>query len=208
MAILFILTMICAVLLAFTGSLPVWAAGAITAACLIGLLLIGIVKQQHQRQLKKRIRHLNAEWGMATRHLGGLPMPLDTSGNLFLIQNHLMLDTEYDQHYISLAGLQRIILVTVDQIKKLSDRQLCDLLETGSVRSFSSLREKIRHHDSVLHNQALLMIVYREAEEDARLLILAGQYGLIYTKGLMSRSSVCDRIRLISQDGSLETPQI
>ena len=197
MAIIFLLTMICSILLALTGSLPFWASGVISVLCLAGLIAIGIVEQRKQRHLKRRCRQLQAVWGIPSSHLGGLPLPLETTGNLYLLADELLLDTEHTQHRIELAGLQQIFLVTSDQIRKLSDRQLCDLLATGGIRSFSLLREKIRHHDSTLTKHGIMMIVYQQNNDEPSLLILSTHQRIPALLQLLSQPELQSRIKLI-----------
>lgn len=197
MAIIFLLTMICSILLALTGSLPFWTSGVITVLCLAGLMAIGIVEHRKLCHLKRRCRQLQAVWGIPASHLGGLPMPLETPGNLYLLSDELMLDTEHTQHRIELSRLQQILLVTSDQIRKLSDHQLCELLETGGVRSFSLLREKIRHHDSTLTKHGIMMIVYQEDCDEPSLLILSTHLRIPALLQMLSQSELKSRTKLI-----------
>jgi hypothetical protein len=201
MAILFILAMVSALLLSFTGSLPFWASGAITVSCLFSLAVLGFYKMQEQRQLKRRGLQLRALWGLPVRHLGGLPLPLDTAGNLFLLQDQLLLDTEHDQQKISQVGLRQILIVTADQIRRIPDHILCEMLDTGSCRSFSSLREKIRQHDSALRRSGILMIAYQPAGEAADLLILATRAGSRRLVALLRQSSLAAQSGFIRQNG-------
>lgn len=197
MAIIFLLTMICTILLAYTGSLPFWAGELISALCLIGLLIIGFVEHRKHRQMKRRCRILRAIWGISASHLGGLPLPLETTGNLFLLADELLLDTEHTQHRIKLAELKQLFLVTSDQIRKISDRQLCDLLDTGGIRSFSLLREKIRHHDSTLTKHGIMMLVYQQENDETSLLILSTHLRIPALMQLLSQPDLNSRIKLI-----------
>lgn len=197
MAIIFLLTMICSILLALTGSLHYWTSGAISVLCLAGLTAIGIVNQRKQSHLKRRCRQLQAVWGIPASHLGGLPLPLETTGNLFLLTDSLLLDTEHTQHRIDLDGLLQILLVTSDQIRKISDHQLCELLATGGIRSFSLLREKIRHHDSTLTKHGIMMLVYQQEYDEPSLLILSTHQRIPALLQLLSQPEIKGLIKTI-----------
>jgi hypothetical protein len=177
-AIIFILSMISAILLSLMGGLPFWASGLTAAICLSGLGVLGAIDQQQRRNIKRLCRLLRAKWGLSVLHLGGLPLPLDTPGILFLLSGCLQMDAEQDHLRIPLDELRKILLVNAEQIRKHSDRQLCDLLATGNIRSFSSLREKIRHHDIAVRRHGIMMITWKPEREEIRLLVLSTRHSL------------------------------
>ncbi len=173
MTTLLILTLVCAVLLALTGSLPPWLGVLISLGCLAGLFGQTRSRLLLQRQIHQQRQSLHAVWGIPVRHLGGLPLPLDTPGNLFLLPQQLLLATERSQLALPLESISQILLTTADQIRKIPDRQLCTLLASASCRTFSALREKIRHRDSALRRRGILMLLYQLADGEPSLLILA-----------------------------------
>lgn len=142
MAILLLLLLICTALLAFTGSLPLWLSGLIAAATLAGLILQTRYQQLQQQKMLRRRKALRAYWGIPVRHLGGLPLPLETTGILFLTAAQLQLECDRSQLIIPLQDTRQILLTTADQIRKIPDRQLCSLLASISCRTFSALRGK------------------------------------------------------------------
>ena len=172
-AVIFLIAMFSSILLSLMGALPFWASGAIVLTSLAGLCFSAVLDQQLRRKIRRRSRQLQARWGMRTTHLGGLPVPLDTPAVLFLLHDHLRLETEFDYWKIPLSELKKILIVSSENIRRLPDRQLGELLATGNIRSFSSLREKIRHHDKAVRGHGILMIAYKTEKNDPRLLILA-----------------------------------
>lgn len=173
MAALMILILVCAVLLAITGSLPLWAAIIICLACLAGLVLNSWYLRASRLNLKKRRQQLKACWGIQVHHLGGLQLPLETPGNLFLMQDELRLETEHEAFPIELDNIQKVLLSTADQIRRLPDSQLFAIMNAGNSRLFSALREKIRHHDSFFIRHGILLLVYLSPDDELNLLILA-----------------------------------
>lgn len=174
-AVIFLIAMFSSILLSLMGAMPFWASGVIVAASLAGLGVQVILDHQQRLRIRRRGRQMQARWGLRTSHLGGLPVPLDTTGILFLLQDHFRLETDFDHWQISFAELRKILIISPDHIRRLSDRQLNDLLASGNIRSFSSLREKIRHHDKAVRNHGILMVSYQAQSSEPRLLVLATQ---------------------------------
>lgn len=207
MALAFLLIIICSVSLAFMGALPVRTGGILAAGGFAGLFVMGFIEQRSHRLLRRRGRQLQARWGLPICHLGGLPLPLETPGNLFLLATQLLLESEHDQLRIPLDNLSKILLLNSDQIRKLSDRQLADMLESGNIRSFTVLREKIRHHDSLVFGHGILMIAYNVENDDTRLLVLAAARRLPAIIGLFANPILPgDKIRLLEPNGKTESP--
>ncbi len=182
--------------LSMIGSLNPGAAFLISACCLAGMAFQ--IRQKHilRQQLNRRRSALQAKWGLQVKHLGGLPLPVDTPGSLFFLGDRLVLETEHDSWTFQLDGLRKILLMTSDQIYKVDDRQLCNLLLAGSSRTLAALREKIRHHDSALHHSSVLLITYQPEAGDTSLLVLASAVypqkvtSLLKTNGLTDKVSV------------------
>ncbi|MEA4888321.1 MAG: hypothetical protein VB070_02495 [Clostridiaceae bacterium] len=182
--------------LSMIGSLNAGAAFFISVCCLAGMVLQ--VRQKHimRQQLNRRRVALQAKWGLQVKHLGGLPLPVDTLGSLFFLGDRLILETEHDLWTFKLEDLRKILLMTSDQIYKVDDRQLCNLLLAGSSRTLAALREKIRHHDSALHHSSILLITYQPEASDTSLLVLASAVypqkvtSLLKTNGLADKVSV------------------
>lgn len=173
MAALLILVLVCAILLTITGSLPPWSFGLISLASLCGLVLHSWYRHIGRLQLKKRHHQLKACWGVMVRHLGGLQLPLETPGNLFLLENELRLETEHESFAIEVNNIQKILLSTADQIRRIPDSQFFSIMETGNSRLLSGLRDKIRHHDSFFIKHGILLLVYLTPDNELNLLILA-----------------------------------
>ena len=173
MAALLILVLVCAILLTITGSLPPWAFGLISLSSLVGLVLHSWYRRISLLQLKKRRLQLKACWGILVHHLGGLQLPLETPGNLFLLENELRLETEHESFAVQVKNIQKILLSTADQIRRIPDSQFFSIMETGNSRLFSALREKIRHHDSFFIKHGILLLVYPTPDNELNLLILA-----------------------------------
>lgn len=174
-AVIFLIVMFSSILLSLMGALPFWASGAIVLTSLAGLFVEAVLEHQLKRQVRRRSRQLQARWGLRTSHLGGLPVPLDTHAVFFLLQDHFRLETEYDYWQIPFSELNKILVVNADHIRRLSDRHLGELLATGNIRSFSSLREKIRHHDKAVRSHGIMLISYTPDNVETRLLILSTQ---------------------------------
>ena len=173
MSLLLVVLLLCALLLTITGSLQPWLGILIILASLVALILLTYDRKQQQQQLLKRRRALHAIWGISVRHLGGLPLPLDTPGWLFLLAGQMQFESERNQLAIPLPNIKQILLTTADQIRKIPDRKLCSLLPSISCRTFSALRDKIRRRDSMLRRNSILMLVYGDPDCEASLLILA-----------------------------------
>lgn len=196
MTVLLIVTLICAVLLAITGSLSPWVSGLIVIAVLAELVIKTYGNLQQQRQIRQQCQRLQAAWGISVRHLGGLPMPLETPASLFLLPDQLLLIAEHDQLAIPLDETNEILLTTADQIRKISDKQLCSLLASTSSRTFSALREKTRHRDSGLHRNGILMLVYQADGNEPGLLILAVNRRPDYLADLLRHPALADRVKI------------
>jgi hypothetical protein len=207
-AILLLLLLLCTALLALTGSLPLWLSGLIAAGTLTGLILLTRYQQLQQRRLLRRRRALRAYWGIPVRHLGGLPLPLETTGILFLMAAQLQLECDRSQLIIPLQDARQILLTTADQIRKIPDRQLCSLLASISCRTFSALREKIRHHDSALRRNGILMIVYQRPGADLSLLILSTGRKPYQLDMLLRHPSLVDRVQIRRQLGRKDSPVV
>jgi len=174
-AVIFLIAMLSSILLSLMGALPFWASGAIILGSLIGLGLLGAAEQQQRLRVRRRSRQLQARWGLRTVHLGGLPVPLETPAVLYMLRDHYRLETDFDNWQIPLADIQKTLVVSAETIRRLSDKQLSEQLASGNIRSFSSLREKIRHHDKSVRSHGILIITHRPAGSETRLLILATQ---------------------------------
>ncbi len=196
MAALLILILICAILLAITGSMSPWLSGLVALACLAGLTVQSWNKSQSLKKLRKRRQYLMARWGVLVRHLGGLQLPLDTAGQLYLLKEQMLLETEHENLSVPLTSIQQILLTTADQVRRMPDRQLCHLLSAGNCRLFSALREKIRHHDSLLRKHGLLLIVYQTPDDGVNLLILATNKSPHALTGLFRQPLLADKIRI------------
>lgn len=209
MAIAFLTIILCSASLAFMGALPVWAGLLLGIGGFTGLAVIGFTEQRLHRMLRRRGRQLQARWGLSIRHLGGLPLPLETSGSLYLLSSQLLLESEHDQLRIPLESIRKILLLSANQIRLISDKQLAEMLEAGNIRSFSILREKIRHHDSATFGHAILMITYDLKPEEARLLVLAATRRMAAIVGLFANPLLpSDRIRLLDPNGKTESPVV
>jgi hypothetical protein len=185
MAILLIVVLVCAILLGLLGSLPAWASIILSLASLAALAAYTFFNKRDRNRLNQRRQFLAASWGTPVRHLSGMPLPQNSQGNLFLMPDQLLMETEQDHLTVRLADIEKIILARADQIRKIPDKKLCSLLNAGTCRSFSAVREMIRHRDSLLHQSAVLLIVTRHAEAEPDLLIFAVRQSVAKTESLL-----------------------
>lgn len=208
-AVIFLVAMLSSILLSLMGALPFWASALITAACLTGLGFYGAIEQQQRNRIRRRCRQLQARWGQRITHLGGLSLPLETKGVLYLLEDDLLLETENDHFQIPHDSLRKILILSAEQIRRLSDKRLCDMLATGNVRSFSSLREKIRHRDRAVRGNGILMLAYKLDGEDIRLLVLSTLLRLPALTGCFRDSGLpSGKVGIIDSNGKSMTPVV
>lgn len=208
-AVIFLLAMLSSILLSLMGALPFWASAVITSVCLTGLGFYGAIEQQLRYRIRRRGRQLQAKWGLRIIHLGGLTLPLETKGVLYLLEDDLLLETENDHFQIPHDSLRKILLLSADQIRRLSDKRLCDMLATGNVRSFSSLREKIRHRDRAVRGNGILMLAYKPDGEEIRLLVLSTLLRLPALTGYFRGSDLpSGKAGMIDANGKSITPVV
>jgi hypothetical protein len=169
---LLIVIFICAVLLGLTGSLPIWASGLLAVASLSSLAWRIYSRKAGEMQLNRRRLSLKASWGAPVIHLGGLPIPLHARGNIFLLADQVLIETDQDHLSVPLKEIKQILLTRADLVRRISDQQICRLMESGSCRNFSALREMIRHHDRMLHNASILILVVQNAGFEPDMLLL------------------------------------
>jgi hypothetical protein len=124
-----------------------------------------------KKRLIRRRTELRARWGILIRHLNGLPLPMDTPASLYYSDQGFVLETETDQWSITTESLDRLLLATVDQLRKISDQQLCRLLRVNS-KIFYALREKIRQHDNAIRRGSILMMTYYDSQDRQGIWIL------------------------------------
>ncbi|HBP37964.1 MAG TPA: hypothetical protein DD640_04350 [Clostridiales bacterium] len=208
MSILLVVLLFCALLLTITGSLQPWLGVLISLASLIALILLTYDRKQQQRQLLKRRRALRAVWGISVRHLGGLPLPLDTPGWLFLMAGQMQFESERNQLEIPLQNIKQILLTTAEQIRKIPDRMLCSFLPSISCHTFSALRDKIRRRDSMLRRNSILMLVYGYPDGEASLLILAAVCRPNQLDMLLRHSSLAGQVQVRRRLGPKDIPVV
>jgi hypothetical protein len=85
----------------------------------------------------------------------------------------LLFETAEGQLTWNIDSIDRITAARADQIRCFSDKRICSLLGAGTCRSFSPVREMIRHRDPFLRRSTILFLVTRQDESGPELLVLA-----------------------------------
>ncbi len=182
LVVLLVIMIICIIGLALTGVLSLFSTLLLLIGSAVELLNISWRAYQVKSQLQIRGNALHADAALQIRHLGGLPIPLQSVGNLFLQKETVRIETDHFTWQLPLLQITQIMPMTGDQVKNLTDQQLTDLLGAGSSRLLSAVRDQIRRGIRTVYQSEMLLISYRTREpamdsppddNDIYLLILA-----------------------------------
>jgi hypothetical protein len=193
---LFVVILVCALILILSSTINLIVGLLIGSAALAGLVILLIQARQARRLLERRRKILQARWGIPVRHLSGLPLPIDTPAQLFLTEEALILESGREHWQIACSALHRLMVCNSDLIRRVSDQQLCGWLETASRRVFYALRDKIRHHDSLLARSGLLLLTWRLESDEQITLILAADCRPQQLAELMRQDCLKDKLAI------------
>ena len=171
MTVLLLIAIFCLVFLILTESMPLAIGLFLAAAALVWLISLLWQDILHKQTLTRRRTALQARWAVVVRHLNGLPLPIDTPAALFYTGEQLILETEREQWVIKRNELDKILLITPDQLRRINDRQLCLLLQIR-YRVFFALRDKLRHHDSGIRRAAILILTFQSQPDEKEIWVL------------------------------------
>jgi len=173
---LILVLIISSLLLAMTGSLTPAEAAALVIGSGIALFAINFRRHQDHHRMILRSHELCATSASRVRHLGGLPFPIPTPVNLFLTPDYIRFETDHDLWQCSRNQIDKIVIMTADQIHSLPDREILKALSGGSSRLLSLVREKIRRGYASLSHSRLLFLKIKSTDQDdseADILILS-----------------------------------
>lgn len=191
MSLILVLTILCALALAFTGVLNLGLSVLLVTVCLYALVWISYQHKKRRDQIRGRCRQLGATWGGPVRHLGGLPIPAETPASLFLLQDQLLLESEHLVQSFPFAQIRHIVPMPAEQISSLPDQALCRLLDVASCRPLSSSRDKIRRGDSSLRKSMLLLLILspdQDKAEDTYFIVLVLDQPYKYLQPVLRKS--------------------
>jgi len=173
---LILVLIISSLLLAMTGSLTPAEAAALVIGSGIALFAINFRRHQDHHRMILRSHELGATSASRVRHLGGLPFPIPTPVNLFFTQDYIRFETDHDLWQCSRHQLDKIVIMTAEQIHSLPDREILKALSGGSSRLLSLVREKIRRGYASLSHSRLIFLKIKSPDQDdseADILILS-----------------------------------
>jgi len=173
---LILVLIISSVLLAMTGSLMPTEAALLVIGSGIALFTINFRRHQDHHRMILRSHELGASSASQVRHLGGLPFPVPTPVNLFLTKDFIRFESDHDLWQCSRSQLDKIVIMTAEQIHSLTDREILAALSGGNSRLLSLVREKIRRGYTSLRHSRLLLLKIKSSDQDdsdADILILS-----------------------------------
>ncbi|MDD2459111.1 MAG: hypothetical protein PHQ83_11470 [Eubacteriales bacterium] len=173
---LILVLIISSVLLAMTGSLTPTEAALLVIGSGVALFAINFRRHQDHHRMILRSHELGASSASRVRHLGGLPFPVPTPVNLFLTQDYIRFESDHDLWQCSRSQLDKLVIMTADQIHSLPDREILSALSGGNSRLLSLVREKIRRGYASLRRSRLLFLKIKSPDQDdsdAEILILS-----------------------------------
>ena len=190
--VLLIIMIVCVIVLTLTGALSLFGSLVLLVASLLELLNISWRAFQVKSQLQIRSNALRADAALQVRHLGGLPIPLQSVGSLFLLKEAVRIETDHFTWQLPLSQILQVMPMTGDQVRNLTDQQLTALLGAGSSRLLSTVRDQIRRGIRTIYQSELLLLTFQKDSQlnpghlddsDIYLLILAitrQHHGLMY----------------------------
>ncbi len=196
-----ILGIICSLLLALTGSISPMSAALFLSSGGAALFMISFLSHQQRHQLIYRSHEIGASSSIAVRHLGGLPFPIPTQVNLFFAQEFIRVETAHDYWQTNRLNLNRIVVMSSDQIHQLPDQEIITALPGGTSRLLSLVREKIRRDDTYLRRSKLLLMTFHsdpqspsftDTLQDEILIFSFSDYKAM--KKLLIREELADRV--------------
>ncbi len=163
-----LILIISSILLALTGSLPPAAATALVVGGGAALFISNFRRHQDKHRLLLRGHELGATSALSVRHLGGLPFPVPTPVSLFLTPAYVRIESDYDLWQCSRSQLDKLVLISAEQLRRLPDREIIKALAGGNSRLLSLVRERIRRGGAQTRRAWLLFMAIRSQEtEDA-----------------------------------------
>ncbi|MDD2533784.1 MAG: hypothetical protein PHC86_03730 [Eubacteriales bacterium] len=163
---LIITLLLSSVLLVLTGTLSLLEASFFLLTGSVALSLISYQSHQKRHRLVFRSHEIGATSAIAVRHLGGLPFPIPTEANLFIGIDFIRVETDHDHWQSDRLQLNRIVIMSAEQIHQLPDRDIILALSGGTSRLLSLVREKIRRGDSAVRRSKLLFLTFEIASEN------------------------------------------
>lgn len=196
-----VIGIISSLLLALTGSINPVSASLLLAGGGATLFYLSYSRHQQRHQLIFRSHQMGASSAVAVRHLGGLPFPIPTSANIFFTPDNLLVETAHDQWQTDRLNLRRIVIISAEQLHKLTDQEILSALSCGTSRLLSLVREKIRKGDSTLRRSRLLLLTYQRdprelnfTELDQLDLLIFSYADIKSMQKLLKREELADRV--------------
>jgi hypothetical protein len=161
-----LIMIICTILLYLAGAMSPLLGAGLVVGCGVSILTIGWHRHQINGHLDSRCQALHAAACLQVRHLGGLPIPLQADGGLYLLGDAVRVETDHYDWQIPLHQVVQVMPMTGDQMKNLPDQQLCTLMGAGSSRLLSTVRDQIRRGIRSVHYSELLLMTVQENPAD------------------------------------------
>ncbi len=193
---LILVLIISSLLLAMTGSLSPGIAAAFIIGSSIGLFAINFRQHLERHRMVLRSHELGATSASQVRHLGGLPFPVPTPVNWFITPDCIRFESDHDLWQCSRSQLDKLVIMTADQIHSLPDREILKALSGGNSRLLSLVREKIRLGYASVRRSRLVFLKIKnpgQDDHDADILILSSNHAKDLKK-LIQREQLSDRV--------------